>query len=104
MKLSIYENQMILFSFVTQLKKMSCDLLENAKQTYKTTNGAIIEPTSTNEVAAAPKPLENTTLEQVFYSYTNVSSLLLSQLPINRMINEIIEIFFRRQSNEKNLR
>ncbi|XP_055298585.1 deoxynucleotidyltransferase terminal-interacting protein 1 [Sitodiplosis mosellana] len=53
------------------LKKMCCDLLENTKQTYKTSNGVTLEPTSSNEVVVAPKPLENNTLEQVFFSYTN---------------------------------
>lgn len=57
-----------------QLKKMSCDLLENAKHTYKTSNGAIIEPTVSHEVAIVPKPLETNTLEQMFFSYTNVKS------------------------------
>lgn len=51
---------------------MSCDLLENAKQTYKMSNGPKIEPTVSHEVAVVPKPLETNTLEQVFFSYTNV--------------------------------
>lgn len=54
---------------------MSCDLLENAKQGYKTTNGIALEPNSSDEVAIVPKPLENNSPEQVFLSYTHVSCL-----------------------------
>lgn len=59
-----------------QMKKMSCDLLEHAKQGYKTSNGitTLEPPNSMLEMSAVPKTLENNTLEQVFLSYTNVSS------------------------------
>ncbi|XP_031636141.1 uncharacterized protein LOC116349026 [Contarinia nasturtii] len=55
------------------LKKMSCDLLEHAKQGYKTSNGitTLEPPNSMLEMTAVPKTLETNTLEQVFLSYTN---------------------------------
>lgn len=63
---------------------MSCDLLENAKQAYKTTtmttatNGITPEPNSTDQVAIVPKAIvENKSLDHVFLSYTNVSSLFI---------------------------
>lgn len=54
---------------------MSCDLLENAKQGYQTSNGITLMPNPSDEVAFVPKSLENKSLDQLFLSYTNVSSL-----------------------------
>lgn len=65
---------------------MSCDLLENAKQGYKLTNGTTVETHSIDEVAVVPKTVENNTLEQVFLSYTHVSkcaSFRLFKMSIN---------------------
>lgn len=56
---------------------MSCDLLENAKQSYKTTNGITRESNTVDEVSIMPKTLETNSLDQVFLSYTNVRNFRL---------------------------
>lgn len=56
---------------------MSCDLLEHAKQGYKTANVIALEPNTSNEVAIVPKTLETNSLEHVFLSYSHVSFLLI---------------------------
>lgn len=53
---------------------MSCDLLEHAKQGYKVENGTIPpEPQISQETIVQPKIIQNSSLEQVFQTYTNVS-------------------------------
>lgn len=64
---------------------MSCDLLEHAKQGYKTTNGIALEPNPSDEVAIVPKTLENNTPEQVFLSYTHVSCVFKNFICIHRV-------------------
>lgn len=56
-----------------KLKKMSCDLLENAKQGYKTSNGPTLQTNPTDEVVAVQTIMEANTYEPLVLSYTHVS-------------------------------
>lgn len=60
---------------------MSCDLLEHAKEAYKVENGTATfeQPQILNEIVVQPKPkiVQNTSVEQVFQTYTNVSNKLI---------------------------
>lgn len=53
---------------------MSCDLLEHAKQGYKVETITVpFEPQISQEIVVQPKIIQNSSLEQVFQTYTNVS-------------------------------
>lgn len=55
---------------------MSCDLLEHAKEAYKVENGTVPTevPQISHEIVVQPKIIQNTSVEQVFQTYTNVST------------------------------
>lgn len=53
---------------------MSCDLLEHAKQGYKEENKSVsLEPQLSHEAVVVPKTVPNSSLEQVYSTYTNVN-------------------------------
>lgn len=67
-------NSCLICWFHLQLKKMSCDLLEHAKQGYKIENGTVPpEPQIIHETVVQPKTIQSSSLDQVFQTYTNVS-------------------------------